>query len=125
MVEMLVLGLIHDSGWEPGGREPPEDPPERRPRRSSRLPWRPLAWLAAWCWLMALVPVASDEFGPLAGFAVLMAAVALARMPRYRGLGAAVVALVAALLPLATAQADVLVAPQVYVRQLSSFNDQP
>jgi hypothetical protein len=41
------------------------------------LPWRPLAWFAAWCWLMALVPVASDVVGGLAGFVVLMLAVAL------------------------------------------------
>jgi hypothetical protein len=41
------------------------------------LPWRPLAWAAVWCWLMALVPVVSSAFGGLAGFGVLMAAVAL------------------------------------------------
>jgi hypothetical protein len=73
---MLVLGLIHDGGREPGRHEPPEDPP-LRPERSWRLPWRPLAWLAVWCWLMALVPVVSDNVGPLAGYGVLMAAVAL------------------------------------------------
>ena len=68
---MLVFGLVHDGGWEPPehgpGPEPREDePPERRPW-SWRLPWRPLAWFAAWCWLMALVPVVSSAAGGLAG----------------------------------------------------------
>jgi hypothetical protein len=75
---MLVFGLIHDGGWEPSRREPPEDPRTPPPGRSWHLPWRPLAWVAAWCWLMALVPVASDDIGPLAGYVVVMAAVALA-----------------------------------------------
>ena len=35
-------------------------------------------WVAVWCWLMALVPVVSSAFGGLAGFGVLMAALALA-----------------------------------------------
>jgi hypothetical protein len=53
---MLVLGLVHDSDWDP----PPEegDPPPRA--RGWHLPWRPLAWVAIWCWLMALVPLVSD-----------------------------------------------------------------
>ncbi len=71
---MLVLGLIHDGGW---GQPPEEDEPEQRRERSWHLPWRPLAWVAAWCWLMALVPVVSGAFGGLAGFGVLMLAVAL------------------------------------------------
>jgi len=71
---MLVLGLVHDSGWDP----PPEegDPPPLQ-ARGWHLPWRPLAWVAIWCWLMALVPVVSDAFGGLAGFGVLMLSVAL------------------------------------------------
>jgi hypothetical protein len=73
---MLVLGLIHDGGREPR-REPPEDPPPS-PERSWHLPWRPLAWLAAWCWLMALVPVVSTDIAPVAGYGVLVAAIALA-----------------------------------------------
>jgi hypothetical protein len=77
---MLVFGLVHDGGWEPDehSQEPPEDqPPERRPW-TWRPPWRPLAWFAAWCWLMALVPVVSGAFGGLAGFGVLMLAFGLA-----------------------------------------------
>jgi hypothetical protein len=70
---MLVFGLVHDRGWEP----PPEEPPAPRPDRRWHLPWRPLAWVAAWCWLMALVPVVTDAFGGLAGYAVLLLAVAL------------------------------------------------
>lgn len=73
---MLAFGLIRDPDWEPDGWDLPEEPAHER-RGTRRLPWRPLAWLAAWCWLMALVPVVSDAFGGLAGFGVLMAAVAL------------------------------------------------
>jgi hypothetical protein len=69
---MLVVGLVHGSGWEP-----PEDAPEPPRRRTWHVPWRPLAWLAAWCWLLALVPVADDAFGALAGYAVLLLAVGL------------------------------------------------
>jgi hypothetical protein len=67
--------LVHDRAWE----QPPEDDaPPPRPARRWQLPWRPLAWVLAWCWLMALVPVASSAFGGLAGYAVLLAAVGLA-----------------------------------------------
>ena len=69
---MLVFGLVHDSGWEP-----PDDPPPRRPARRWHLPWRPFAWVAVWCWLMALVPIVTRAFGGLAGYAVLLLAVAL------------------------------------------------
>jgi hypothetical protein len=70
---VLVFGLIGDSGWEP-----PDYGPEPEPRRRRwNLPWRPLAWVVVWCWLMALVPVVNSAFGGLAGFGVLMLAVAL------------------------------------------------
>jgi hypothetical protein len=64
--------LLQDRGWEP----PFEEEPARHPR-SWHLPWRPLAWFAIWAWLMALVPMVSGWFGNLAGFGVLMLAVAL------------------------------------------------
>lgn len=71
---MLVLGLIHEGGWEP-----PDPEPEPQPRRRKwNLPWRTLVWVAVWCWLMALVPVVSSAFGGLAGYGVLMASVVLA-----------------------------------------------
>jgi hypothetical protein len=71
---MFVLGLIHDSGWESPEQEP--EPP--RPPRRWHLPWRPLAWVAVWCWLMALVPIVTDDFGGLAGYGVLLLAILLA-----------------------------------------------
>jgi hypothetical protein len=76
---MLVFGLLHDGKWDlpEHGSESPDDEPERRPW-TWRAPWKPLAWFAAWCWLMALVPVVSSAFGGLAGFGVLMLAVGLA-----------------------------------------------
>ena len=77
---MLVFGLVNDGGWEPPehGWEPGEDDlPERRPW-TWRLPWKPLAWLAVWCWLMALIPVVSSSFGGLAGFGVVILVVVLA-----------------------------------------------
>jgi hypothetical protein len=73
---MLVFGLVHGGGWDPSDGQPPEDEGERQPW-TWRLPWRPLAWFAAWCWLMALVPVVNSAFGGLAGFGVLMLAFAL------------------------------------------------
>jgi hypothetical protein len=75
---MLVFGLVHDGEWEPpehGWDSPDDEPPEHRPW-TWRLPWRPLAWFAAWCWLMALVPVVNSAFGGLAGYGVLMLALA-------------------------------------------------
>jgi hypothetical protein len=78
---MLVFGLVHDNRWQ--GPPPDDGPPPRddgaptRPERHWHLPWRSLAWVAVWCWLMALVPVVSGAFGGLAGFAVLILAVGL------------------------------------------------
>jgi amino acid transporter len=84
---MLVFGLVRGDGWDPpdDGWEPDEDALAPRRQRTWRLPWRPLAWFAAWCWLMALVPVVSSAAGGLAGFGVLMLAVALAvwRLERF------------------------------------------
>ena len=79
---MLVFGLVHGSGWEPpeGGWEPHEDEVSERKRFEwdwHMVPWRGLGWLALWCFLMAIVPFVSGTFGGLAGFGVLMLAVAL------------------------------------------------
>jgi hypothetical protein len=74
---MLVFGLVHGDGWDPPEEpwEPGEDDlPERRPW-TWHLPWRPFAWLAVWCWLMALVPIVTSAAGGLAGFGVLMLAI--------------------------------------------------
>jgi hypothetical protein len=84
---MLVFGLVH--GGDPEPPEPAwESPQDERPERRAwtwRPPWRPLAWFAAWCWLMALVPVVNGAFGGLAGFGVLMLAFGLAcwRLERF------------------------------------------
>ena len=75
---MIVLGLVHDRGWEPSPDEPEADPPPSAAAQRWHAPWRPLAWFAAWCWLMALVPVVTAAAGGLAGYGVLMVAVALA-----------------------------------------------
>lgn len=85
---MLVFGLMHGSGWEPPDHrwEPPEDEaPKRREWDWHMLPWRSLAWLAVWAVLMTIVPSVSGAFGGLAGFVILMAAVALAfwRLERF------------------------------------------
>jgi hypothetical protein len=65
--------LLQDRRWEP----PPHEEEPRRPSRGWHLPWRPLAWFALWCWLMALVPVVGSAFGNLAGYGVLLVAIAL------------------------------------------------
>jgi hypothetical protein len=64
--------LLHDRGWD----APLEEEPERPPRHW-RLPWRPLAWFAIWCWLMALVPIIGHLVGNLAAYGVLLLSVAL------------------------------------------------
>jgi hypothetical protein len=76
---MLVFGLVRGDGWDPpdDGWESHEDADEPRRPWSWRAPWRPLAWFAVWCWIMALVPVVSSAAGGLAGFGLLMLAVAL------------------------------------------------
>jgi hypothetical protein len=84
---MLVFGLVHGDGWDPPEEpwEPGEDDlPERRPW-TWHVPWRPFAWLAVWCWLMALVPIVTSAAGGLAGFGVLMLAIGLAcwRLERF------------------------------------------
>jgi hypothetical protein len=85
---MLVFGLVHGSDWEPPeyGPEPPVDPIRKHGEWNWQMvPWGGLARLALWCVLMAIVPFVSSTFGGLAGFAVLMAAVALAfwRLERF------------------------------------------
>jgi hypothetical protein len=81
---MLVFGLVHDgeSDRPDHGSDVPRDDGHHWTWRPA---WRPLAWFAAWCWLMALVPVVSKLAGGLAGFGVLMAAVGLAywRLDRF------------------------------------------
>jgi hypothetical protein len=82
---MLVFGLVHGDGWD-GPEHDREASGDRGPRRWTwRLPWRPLAWFAAWCWLMALVPIVNTAAGGLAGFGVLMLAIGLAcwRLERF------------------------------------------
>ncbi|MFZ0089316.1 MAG: hypothetical protein WAL63_07420 [Solirubrobacteraceae bacterium] len=76
--------LIQDRGWEDAPKD--DDPPSPR-ARTWHLPWRPCAWFAVWCWLMALVPIVNDAFGGLASYGVLLAAVALVcwRIDRWCG----------------------------------------
>jgi hypothetical protein len=64
--------LLHDRGWDPPFEEEPDRPP-----RHWHLPWRPFAWFALWCWLMALVPIVGHLAGNLAAYGVLLLAVAL------------------------------------------------
>jgi hypothetical protein len=68
----MFVGLVRTDGWEP-----PDDFPGPRPDRSWRVPWRALAWLAAFWALMGLVPVADHLLGAAAGFGVLMLAFTL------------------------------------------------
>jgi len=69
---MPVVGLVRANRWEP-----PDDIPAPRARRTWHVPWRPLAWLAASCWLLFLVPVAEHAFGGLVAYAILLLAVTL------------------------------------------------
>jgi hypothetical protein len=64
--------LLHDRGWDAPFDEEPDRPP-----RHWHLPWRPLAWFALWCWLMALVPIVGRLVSNLAAYGVLLLAIAL------------------------------------------------
>jgi hypothetical protein len=65
-----MLLLVHDPRPDRGDDgEPP--PPPRRPLPVP--PWRPFAWFAAFCWLL----FAAGELGGLAGYVLLLAAIAL------------------------------------------------
>jgi hypothetical protein len=64
----VFVGLI-DTRWEPPWE------PEPEPRRRPHLPVRLLAWVAGWCWLLALGGVVSSVAGPLAGYLALLLAV--------------------------------------------------
>ena len=81
---MLVFGLVDGGEWDRSD-DGPDAPGDDGHRWTWRPAWRPLAWFAAWCWLMALVPVVSALAGGLAGFGVLMVAVGLAcwRLERF------------------------------------------
>jgi hypothetical protein len=68
----MFVGLVHSSRWEP-----PDDIPAPGPRPRWHVPWRPLAWVAVFAWLLVLAPVAGRAFGGLAGCAVLLLAIAL------------------------------------------------
>ena len=70
----MFVGLVRGPDWGPP--EPPGEP-QPSPRERPRVPWRALAWVAAWCWLLALVPVADRVVGPLAGYVVLLLTVAV------------------------------------------------
>ena len=63
-----MLLLIHDP--RPGGGD---DEPVARRRRLPVLPWRPFAWFAAFCWLL----FAAGQVGGLAGYALLLVAIAV------------------------------------------------
>jgi hypothetical protein len=60
-----MLLLIHDEPQGPG-----EDAPRKR-RPLPRIPWRPFAWFAAFCWLLFL----AGTVGGLAGYVLVLVAV--------------------------------------------------
>ncbi|HEX2086757.1 MAG TPA: hypothetical protein VHF89_13850 [Solirubrobacteraceae bacterium] len=74
-----MLLLVHD----PDPREPEPEPAPRRPRRLPVVPWRPFAWVAAFCWLL----FAAGEVGGLAGYVLLLVAIAVGcwRLDRWLG----------------------------------------
>jgi hypothetical protein len=71
---MPFVGLVSDPRWEP-----PEGSGdnEGKRKRTWRMPWSVILWLAIFIGLMRLVPVASDLFGALAGYLLLCANVSL------------------------------------------------
>ena len=78
----MFVGLVRDPRWEP-----PEGSPEPGPRRSWRVPWRAVAWIAAFWAVLALVSVVDHAFGELAAYGLLLLTVTLAawRLDRWMG----------------------------------------
>jgi hypothetical protein len=64
---MPFVGLVRSSEWEP----PPPGDDEPRPRRD--IPWRAIAWLAAFFAVLLVAPA----LGGLAGYVVILVAVAV------------------------------------------------
>jgi len=79
---MVVVGLIHEGQWRP-----PDEPSEPRRDGSWHVPWRGLGWAGAFGGLMAAVPVVEHRVSGLAGYGVLLGAVALGawRLDRWAG----------------------------------------
>lgn len=71
---MPFVGLVSDPRWEPPDGS---NDPERKRRRTWQIPWSAIAWLALFIGLMWLVPVASEQFGALAGYLLLCLNVAV------------------------------------------------
>lgn len=74
----MFVGLVHEQRWEPCDDDRPPPPRPRRPWGLTRGLWRSLAFWAAWLWLFVLAGVAAKLFGGLAGYLVVLFAVALA-----------------------------------------------
>lgn len=64
--------LIDTRGWDPGPEPEPEDEGEHR-RSVPHVAWRPLAWIAAFIWLLVL----AAELDGFAGYGVFLLAIAL------------------------------------------------
>ena len=62
--------LVEGSSWGP---EPDPDEGSGRRWELPHLPWRPFAWFAAFCWAL----FAAGQVGGLAGYLLVLAAVAL------------------------------------------------
>lgn len=70
--------LIDTRGWEP-------EPGDERDRRRSlpHVPWRPFAWIAAFCWLLVI----AAEVDGFAGYGIFLVAISLGswRLERWAG----------------------------------------
>jgi len=60
--------LVEGSSWRPE----PDPEPDRR-TRLPHVPWRPVAWIALFCWVL----FAAGEVGGLAGYLLVLLAIAL------------------------------------------------
>ncbi|HEX8120580.1 MAG TPA: hypothetical protein VF549_04860 [Solirubrobacteraceae bacterium] len=64
-----MLLLIHD----PQPEEPDSAPAPRRGRPLPKVPWRPFAWFAAFCWLLFI----AGRVDGLAGYVIVLCAIAM------------------------------------------------
>ena len=76
----MFVGLVSDPE-----RQRPEGFPGRR--RRWPVPWRAIAVVAVFCFMLWLVHVVERAFGPFAGYACLLAAITFGGWQLDRGLG--------------------------------------
>ena len=67
----MFVGLVRDPDRRPDPPDDQEEPPPSRPW--PRPPWRPFAWVAAFCWILWL----AGAVGGFPGYVLVLVAIGL------------------------------------------------